>query len=98
MKQLDKIDQKLDQIQESVDNHKLAGVAFNAYLKATPKDTGFAKRNTRLSGFDIYADYPYSVYLEKGYSPQAPDGMLKEANEAVKLHIEKQQGETFKGN
>lgn len=47
------------------------------FVKQTPIDTGNARRKTRLIGDTIHARYPYARRLDKGWSKQAPDGMIK---------------------
>jgi len=51
--------------------------AFKYFQKITPKDTGNAKRSTRLRGNIIDANYEYASYLDNGHSKQAKDGMTK---------------------
>lgn len=50
---------------------------LEVWIKNTPRDTGNARRRTRLTGNTIKADYPYAVPLDKGSSKQAPRGMDK---------------------
>ncbi len=45
------------------------------FHKITPKDTGNARRNTRLKPKEILADYAYAGRLDEGWSKQAPNGM-----------------------
>lgn len=47
----------------------------NYFKKITPKDTGNARRNTRLKYKEITADYAYAGRLDEGWSKQAPKGM-----------------------
>jgi len=65
---LTRIDQQL---------RKLAADAFDVFYKNTPRRTGNARSHTRRSGDSIVADYPYAKQLDKGYSPQRPEGMTK---------------------
>lgn len=55
----------------------------------TPKLSGNARRNTKLSGNKILAQYAYAQRLDKGYSGKAPDGMTKPTEEYMKDYIEK---------
>jgi len=48
---------------------------YDYFVDATPERTGNAKRNTRLRGNTIDANYPYAERLDEGYSRQAPKGM-----------------------
>lgn len=43
----------------------------------TPIKTGNARRNTKLVGDTIEANYPYATRLDNGWSKQAPQGMTK---------------------
>jgi hypothetical protein len=71
-----------DNISASVIRQKgdMKGVPVQAhrYFQAiTPKDTGNARSRTVLSGNTILANYPYAVRLDKGWSKQAPKGMVE---------------------
>lgn len=48
---------------------------YDYFVSVTPKRTGNARRNTRLKGETIDANYAYAVPLDQGRSRQAPDGM-----------------------
>jgi hypothetical protein len=50
--------------------------AFDFFRRVTPIDKGNARRNTRLNGSTIEANYPYAQRLNKGWSKQAPRGMF----------------------
>lgn len=62
----------------------LPKLAFRHWVKITPKDTGNAKRKTRLRKDEIVAKYPYAERLDEGYSKQAPKGMFKPTFEYIK--------------
>lgn len=62
----------------------LPKVAFRHWVKITPKDTGNAKRKTRLRKDEIQARYPYAERLDEGYSKQAPKGMFKPTVKHIK--------------
>lgn len=47
----------------------------NYFHRITPRDTGNARRNTRLKDKQILADYGYAGKLDEGWSKQAPIGM-----------------------
>jgi hypothetical protein len=51
--------------------------AYNYFVSVTPKDTGNARRKTTLKGNTIEANYPYAQRLDKGWSKQAPRGMVQ---------------------
>lgn len=50
--------------------------AHRYFVSVTPKDTGNARRQTVLKGNTIEANYPYAQRLNKGWSRQAPKGMI----------------------
>jgi hypothetical protein len=60
---------------------KLARVPARAYrhfVEITPIRSGNARRRTKfVRGDTILADYPYAQRLDKGWSRQAPSGMVK---------------------
>jgi hypothetical protein len=48
------------------------------FQKLTPRDTGNARSRTLLKGKnDIVGDYAYAQRLDRGWSKQAPQGMIK---------------------
>jgi len=52
--------------------------AYDVFYDTTPVRTGNARRNTKLTGANvIQAQYPYADKLDRGYSRQAPQGMIK---------------------
>lgn len=70
--------------------------AYQEFKKVTPIKTGNAKRNTRLKGKTIEADYQYAQVLDKGRhmtnrgmrgSEQAPQGMSKPTREFIQKRI-----------
>lgn len=71
----DRITPSLKKISKSLD--KLAAEAYDHWVSITPKKSGNARRNTRLRGDTISAEYPYAQPLDSGRSDQAPDGMSK---------------------
>ncbi len=55
---------------------RLPPEAHTKFVQETPVDTGNARRNTKLRGNEIRAEYDYSIRLEKqSWSKQAPNGM-----------------------
>lgn len=51
--------------------------AHAEFVKLTPIDTGNARRKTTLKNTTIEANYPYAVRLDRGWSKQAPNGMIE---------------------
>ena len=97
------IQRRLKQIKRDLTAEKLADVAYDYFrdgkrvggvqgagnFTGTPRDTGNARRNTKLVGDTILAQYPYAQRLEQGYSKQAPDGMSTPTIEYIKKYIDK---------
>jgi hypothetical protein len=77
----------LRRIQSEMD--KVPQQAYNFWVKNTPKDTGNARRKTRLKKDTIEANYAYAERLDTGWSKQAPDGMSKPTEQFVKDRIDK---------
>ena len=88
------IEKRLNEISKDLTAQKLAGVAYPVFrdgkdtFKGTPIDSGNARRNTKLSGSSILAQYPYAKRLNEGYSKQAPDGMSKPTDQYMVKYIE----------
>lgn len=70
--------------------------AYQEFKKITPIKTGNAKRNTRLKGNSIEANYQYAQVLDKGRhmtnrgmrgSEQAPQGMTKPTQEFINKRV-----------
>lgn len=59
------------------DLEKVPEKAIKFWKAVTPKDTGNARRRSKVSGNTIYADYKYASYLDNGSSKQNPKGMSK---------------------
>jgi hypothetical protein len=95
------IQKQLDKIKKDLTARNLASIAFDYFrdgkkvsgvpgnFKGTPEDTGNARRNTKLSGDNILAQYPYAGRLDQGYSPKAPDGMSNPTAEYISKYIDK---------
>lgn len=64
----------------------LPRLAFRHWRRITPKDTGNARKRTRLRGNTIQARYPYAKRLDEGWSRQAPKGMFKPTFDFIKKH------------
>ena len=65
----------LRQRQSALD--RLPQEMYNVFVKTTPKDTGNARRQTKLRSNVIDANYPYAQPLDQGWSRQAPTGMTQ---------------------
>jgi hypothetical protein len=73
-------------IQKKLNN--LPREAHAEFVKSTPIRSGNARRNTKLNGNVINANYPYAQRLDDGYSPQSPDGMTNPTLNFVKKRLE----------
>lgn len=88
------IEKRLAEINKDLTGNNLARVAYPVFVRGqgtfhgTPVDTGNARRNTKLSGDSILAQYPYARRLNEGYSKQAPDGMSKPTDDYMKKYVE----------
>jgi hypothetical protein len=97
---------KLRSIQQKLNN--IPKEAFKVFVdgygsfKGTPVKSGNAKRNTKLVGKQIQANYPYAGVLDKGRhmttrgmrgSDQAPQGMTKPTVDFIKKRV----GQIVKG-
>jgi hypothetical protein len=97
------IERQLNKIKRDLTAEKLAEVAYDYFrdgkrasgvsgvgnFSGTPRDTGNARRNTKLTGDRILAQYPYAQRLDQGSSKQAPDGMSNPTTEYIKKYIDK---------
>jgi hypothetical protein len=72
--------------------------AYQFFVKQTPVKTGNARRNTKLKGKTIQANYQYAEVLDKGRhmtsrgmrgSEQAPEGMTKPTEEFIQKRVNK---------
>lgn len=61
--------------------------AYKYWVSITPIDTGNARRSTSLSGKTIHANYPYADRLDKGWSKQAKNGMIKPTQEFIRKRV-----------
>lgn len=84
----------LKRVQRKLD--KVPNEAYKVFKDNTPIKTGYAKRNTKLKGNTIEADYQYAKVLDKGRhmtnrgmrgSDQAPMGMTKPTEKFIRDHI-----------
>lgn len=81
-KQIDLITPSLERINRDLD--KVPQRAYDYWVSITPKDTGNARRQTRLENNNtINANYNYAVPLDRGWSNQARQGMSKPTEKYV---------------
>lgn len=76
MKINDKIYKKKVKQLERFVKTRLPRQALNEFKDNTPRDKGYARRNTKLSrtrnGFTIKGDYDYSGVIDRGLYPDPP--------------------------
>lgn len=91
---VNKMTSSLKRIQNKLD--KLPQEAYKEFVKNTPIKTGNAKRNTKLKGKTIEANYQYAQVLDKGRhmtsrgmrgSEQAPRGMTEPTEQFIKKRV-----------
>lgn len=76
---LEQLRKQLEQVPEK---------ATEYFKRKTPKDTGNARKRTRLENGDtIHANYAYAVRLNEGYSNQNKQGMSEPTKKYVKSLI-----------
>lgn len=85
---------KTQRIKQKLRN--LPAEAYKVFVDNTPIRTGNARKNTKLNGKQIRANYPYAEVLDKGRhmtnrgmrgSEQAPQGMTKPTEEFIKNRV-----------
>jgi hypothetical protein len=63
--------------------------ALKVWIENTPRQSGRARRSTRLSGNEIQANYPYARRLDSGWSNQSPEGMSQPTGEFIRKEMNK---------
>jgi hypothetical protein len=84
------ITKRLDELEKALSPETLAQEAYDYFRSITPIRTGNARRNTRLRGDEIRADYAYATRLDEGSSRQAPNGMTEPTTKFIQEYIKKQ--------
>lgn len=84
---LSKYRRQMTQLVEKLED--LPRAAQQEFIRQTPVRSGNARRNTRLEGTKIVADYAYSQRLEEGYSSQAPDGMIMPTEQWIQDEVDR---------
>ena len=84
---LNSFKKQFDQLKTAFDT--LPEAALQEFKANTPVKTGNARRNTRLYGNVITADYVYAQRLDEGYSKQSPDGMTAPTEEWLHKEVER---------
>lgn len=63
--------------------------AHQVFVSNTPKQSGNARRKTRLTRNRIIADYPYASVLDAGSSSQAPNGMSEPTIDFINQQVDR---------
>lgn len=84
-----KIQKNINNIQKQLT--ALPQEAYNYFVNITPKDTGAARRNTKLvNNSVIEANYPYAQRLDQGWSRQYGGmGMTKPTQKFIERRLRK---------
>jgi hypothetical protein len=89
----------------TLNDKNIAKEAFTKFKDVTPVKSGNAKKNTRLQGNTINADYAYANVLDKGRhmtrrgmrgSEQAPKGMTEPTIQHIRDYVKQKLGVTIK--
>lgn len=84
------IERRLKEIQQRTQEREVVKVAYDTWIKFTPRASGNAVRNTKLVNNEIRAEYPYALRLDQGYSRQNNGvGMSGPTLDAVQQYLEK---------
>ena len=88
-----KVDTSLDKLKSIYAQvQALPQDAYNYFVTVTPIDTGNARRSTSLKGKTIEANYAYANRLDKGWSKQAPQGMIKPTQDYINRRVRQIKG------
>lgn len=83
------IDRRIQELKVEINDERLARSAYRVFYRETPIRSGNARRQTRRSGNEITAAYPYAGRLDQGYSRQSPEGMTKPTIEFLQEEIKR---------
>ncbi len=87
MKQTRNINRRLKEIEKELP--KITKSASDKFRELTPIDKGNARKQTKLLGNEIQANYNYANRLNSGYSRQAPQGMTDNTIKFIRSLIRK---------
>jgi hypothetical protein len=96
---------RLNKVLSTLNDKNIAKEAFTKFKDVTPVKSGNAKKNTRLQGNTINADYAYANVLDKGRhmtrrgmrgSEQAPKGMTEPTIQHIRDYVKQKLGVTIK--
>lgn len=86
---MDSINKRLNKILAETNPNVLAKEGYKTFVPVTPIDSGAARKNTKVTGPVIHADYGYAGRLNRGWSQQNRAGMAKPTIDAVIEYIKK---------
>lgn len=84
---------RLNKILGTLNSRHLATFAHKKFVEHTPIRSGNARRNTKLQGTTIDANYAYAQRLEDNYSKQTNGkGIVEPTIQDIRQHIFQQTG------
>jgi hypothetical protein len=100
------IQKRIDKIKKVLNSQNLTNIGYPVFYKNTPVGNpslwkskppkgympGGARSRTTKSSNEISANYPYARRLDRGWSKQSPDGMVKPTIAAIRAYIKQQLG------
>jgi hypothetical protein len=96
---------RLNKVLDTLNSQNIAKEAYTKFKDVTPVKSGNAKRNTKLNGNQINANYAYANVLDKGRhmtrrgmrgSEQAPQGMTEPTIKHIRDYVKQKLGITLK--
>ena len=96
---------RLNKVLSTLNSQNIAKEAFTKFKDVTPVKSGNAKKNTKLQGNSINADYAYANVLDKGRhmtrrgmrgSEQAPQGMTEPTIKHIRDYVKQKLGVIIK--
>jgi hypothetical protein len=86
---MNKIVSKLNSIKSLLNENKIATEGAKYMQSITPIKSGNARRNTKVNGNLIEADYPYAKRLDEGWSKQNQIGLIDPTMKHMEEYIKK---------
>jgi hypothetical protein len=96
---------RLNKVLGTLNSQNIAKEAYTKFKDVTPVKSGNAKKNTKLQGNSINADYAYANVLDKGRhmtrrgmrgSDQAPQGMTEPTIKHIRDYVKQKLGVIIK--
>jgi hypothetical protein len=86
---MNKIVSKLNSIKSLLNENTIAAEGAKYMQSITPIKSGNARRNTKVNGNLIEADYPYAKRLDEGWSKQNQIGLIDPTMKHMEEYIKK---------